>query len=424
MNLTIRFTKPVIESLPAAESGKRDYYEDPRLNSLRLRLSVTDKGAKSWVVQRRVNGRVLRYTLGRFPDLVPEAAIREAEKLGGKIAIGEAPHQERATKEAQTLTLTDALDLMLKVRSLKPGTATTYRNLVKNALEPWATRPLASITPEQVADRHAKLTVESGGPYANSAMRTFRSIWNFAATQYEDERGLSLLPPNPVARLSRAKAWVRVARRKTYIERDQLAAWFKATQALREEPYGSSAQTVGDYLLVLILTGLRRTEAASLKWTDINLESRYLRLRDTKNHDEHLLPLSDFVTQLFKQRHTNAVKAGNESPYVFPAQTASGYLCEPRAHVERVIRESGVQFMLHDLRRTFSTVAEGLDLSHYALKRLLNHRMAGDVTAGYIANNVERLRAPMQQITDTFLTAAKLRPSKVTPIRRSRMAHN
>ncbi len=70
------------------------------------------------------------------------------------------------------------------------------------------------------------------------------------------------------------------------------------------------------------------------------------------------------------------------------------------------------------------TVAESLDLSHYALKRLLNHRMTGDVTAGYISRNVERLRPPMQQITDTFLTLAGIRASnKVSAIATTRDRH-
>jgi hypothetical protein len=36
----------------------------------------------------------------------------------------------------------------------------------------------------------------------------------------------------------------------------------------------------------------------------------------------------------------------------------------------------------------------------YALKRLLNHKMTNDVTAGYIITDVERLRMPMQKITN------------------------
>ncbi len=57
-----------------------------------------------------------------------------------------------------------------------------------------------------------------------------------------------------------------------------------------------------------------------------------------------------------------------------------------------VIQNSGVRFMIHDLRRTFITIAESLDISAYALKRLLNHKMNNDVTAGHIIIDAERLR--------------------------------
>jgi len=61
---------------------------------------------------------------------------------------------------------------------------------------------------------------------------------------------------------------------------------------------------------------------------------------------------------------------------------------------------SGVECTLHDLRRTFITIAESLDIPGYALKRLLNHKDPNDVTAGYIVSDVGRLRGPMQKITD------------------------
>lgn len=76
------------------------------------------------------------------------------------------------------------------------------------------------------------------------------------------------------------------------------------------------------------------------------------------------------------------------------------HLVEPKTAVARVVALSGISFTPHDLRRTFITIAEGLDIPAYALKRLLNHKQAGDVTAGYIIPNTERLREPMQRITD------------------------
>ena len=68
--------------------------------------------------------------------------------------------------------------------------------------------------------------------------------------------------------------------------------------------------------------------------------------------------------------------------------------------------QSGVRFTLHDLRRNFITVAESLDIPHYALKRLLNHRLTGDVTAGYIVSDPERLRGPVEAVAARILELA------------------
>ena len=111
---------------------------------------------------------------------------------------------------------------------------------------------------------------------------------------------------------------------------------------------------------------------------------------DPKNRQSHVLPLSNFLHDLLMQRHLKRT----DSPFVFPGDGIKGYLNEPRKQMNKVIEESGVEFTLHDLRRTFITVAESLDISGYALKRLANHKMANDVTAGYIISDVQRLREP------------------------------
>ena len=72
--------------------------------------------------------------------------------------------------------------------------------------------------------------------------------------------------------------------------------------------------------------------------------------------------------------------------------------------VKNIRDHSGVYFTPHDLRRTFITIAESLDIRDYILRRLLNHRSGGDVTGGYIITDVERLRLPMQKITDKILS--------------------
>jgi integrase len=170
-----------------------------------------------------------------------------------------------------------------------------------------------------------------------------------------------------------------------------LQAWYEGVQKLGNEG-------LRDYFMLVILTGLRRQEAASLRWDQVDLKAKTLRIADTKNNVPHTLPLSNHVRQLLQKR-----LECKDSPFVFPATSASGHFMESRKQIGKVVASSGVSFTVHDLRRTFITIAESLDIPAYALKRLLNHKMHNDVTAGYIVSDVERLRSPMQKITDYIL---------------------
>jgi integrase len=108
-----------------------------------------------------------------------------------------------------------------------------------------------------------------------------------------------------------------------------------------------------------------------------------------------LLPITDFVYFILKKRKSTA----SAPRYVFQGHGTSGHLIEPRKQMQKVSEASGVAFTIHDLRRTYITIAESLDISAYALKRLVNHKMSNDVTAGYIISDVERLREPMEKIS-------------------------
>ncbi|RFC36654.1 MAG: hypothetical protein DID92_2727743592 [Candidatus Nitrotoga sp. SPKER] len=121
---------------------------------------------------------------------------------------------------------------------------------------------------------------------------------------------------------------------------------------------------------------------------------------------DHSLPLSDFLFNLFQQR-----KGIELNEYVFPGSGGIRHITEQRKQMAKVIQESGVSFTIHDFRHTFITIAESQDISAYSLKHLLNHKMNNDVTAGYIINDVERLREPMHTITNYLLKCVGLEPS-------------
>lgn len=161
------------------------------------------------------------------------------------------------------------------------------------------------------------------------------------------------------------------------------------------------ADMMKDYFLLILFTGFRRQEAASLKWSDVDFKVKTMTIEDTQNRERHTTPLSNFLEELLLRRK----QATGNSLYLFPADSSTGYLYEPRKAMIKVTELSGVPFTIHDLQRTFITIAESLNIPVYTLKRLLNHKMKSDITAGYVIMDVERLRKPMQMITDYLMEA-------------------
>lgn len=76
---------------------------------------------------------------------------------------------------------------------------------------------------------------------------------------------------------------------------------------------------------------------------------------------------------------------------------------------------SGIEFTQHDLRRTFITVAESLDISYAALKKLLNHSDGSDVTGGYLQITTDRLREPMERISVKLMELMDITVAEETP---------
>jgi integrase len=391
---SMKLSKSSIDKLPIPESQPA-FHRDDEIRGFGVK--VFPSGVKTFFLEKRVAGKVKRITIGRFGELTAEQARKQAVKLAGQIASGGDPVAEKRQAELKAITLAEAFaDYLGTRKDLKPKTLKDYERVIGKAFDDWRGKPLLSITKDMVAKRHTLLGEQSGEAWANLSMRVLRALFNFAAGRYEDSQGRSLIAENPVKRLSQTRAWYRVERRQTVIKLHELQAWFSGVMALGNE-------ILRDYLLLMLLTGLRRNEAAKLQWADVDLAAKTLTVRDPKNRRDHTLPLSDFLFDMLARRKTGAVNG-----YVFPGAGAGGYIVEPRKQMAHVTAASGVHFTVHDLRRTFITIAESLDIPAYALKRLLNHANGADVTAGYIVASTERLREPMQKVTDYVLKAAEI----------------
>src|SRR5262249_56278909 len=122
-----------------------------------------------------------------------------------------------------------------------------------------------------------------------AAMRAFKALWNHAADRDPT------MPQNPVRRLKRQ--WFNIKPRERYVRAAELPRFYAAVCDLPNP-------VARDYLLLLLFTGMRRSEAAGLRWDDVDLPHRIIRVpaAKTKSGKKLDLPMSDFVFGLFMER--------------------------------------------------------------------------------------------------------------------------
>ena len=405
----VKLTKSVVEKLPVPDTGY-EIHRDSELKGLGVR--ITTGGVRTYIVEKRIGRKVRRVTLGRSNVLSAEEARKRAQEFLGKVAGGRNPIAEKDAAAAQDISLIEVLGTYLADRGakLKPRTRDLYREVIEGrrkdgspkAFADWRNKRVLDITAEMVQRRHRKLSEEHGPAWANLAMRVLRLLLNYPV----DAAGQPLILQNPVKRLGQARLWNVVDRRQNVLHIEDMPAWQQGLETISD---------VGrDYLLLVLLTGLRRREAAPLRFSNVDTKMRTLTVRNTKNGRDHVLPLSTQLLALMERRRAAAVKslevakkpaASIDDAFLFPGRKPDTSITEPKTLTQAIARTCGVRTSVHDLRRTFATTAERLDISSYAVKRLLNHRNTNDVTDGYIVTDVERLRRPMKQISDFLFRA-------------------
>jgi integrase len=163
-----------------------------------------------------------------------------------------------------------------------------------------------------------------------------------------------------------------------------------------------------DYVLLLLFTGMRRREAAALRWSEIDFARQAITLpvARTKTRKALEIPMCDLVHDLLVAR-----RQLGDGTFVFPSYGRSGHLEHVGAAVKVLRERIAFEFSVHDVRRTFITIAESLDISPYAIKALVNHALGTSVTESYIQMSVQRLRAPAQQVADKLKALCGVQPA-------------
>lgn len=410
----ITFKNTTLEALPLPAKGTRTEYRDNDMPALALR--VTADGTRTFAVVgwSKAKGNATRVTLGAFMKsgdpsrhLGVEQARKKAAAVLASLAAGADPNADKREAQAEGMTLQAMLAAYLKANTrLKPRTREDYEAVLREFCADWMKKPLATITRDSIQRRHAKHGAERSKARADNAVRVLRALFNY--------KGVT---PNPASSPRRRREGrpigflFDVPRKRTRLKDHQLPVWWEAVTGLQGHRSDSGADTASDLLQFLLLTGLRAGEACGLSWAYVDVRDGVIEVPDTKNREPHLLPLSKHLAEIIARRAE--AKAG---PYVFAAKSdpKAAYPYDTlRGWLQTVADECGVRITAHDLRRTFASIADELDISASTVKRLLNHRTGrGDVTDGYIVPSAERLRGAMQRIEDRILAIAS---AKATP---------
>lgn len=372
----IRLTELIVKKLPLRESeGQTEFFDD----SLPGFAVVVGRKRKTYIVHTDIAGKSAKLTIGGAHIMSLEVARTRARSLLCDIRNGIDPRVQKKIAADKVFSVSAAFTEYLESKKLADTTVRDMKEVTTLYISDWCSMSVHEITPSMISARHKRIGKDSGEPTANRVMRYLRAVLNWC-------RVFHGLKENPVESLSLSRSWYRVQPKTTKLKLYDMRTWYAAAKLDPDH----------DFLFWLLFTGMRRGESLKMLWSSIDMTDRTFIVIDPKNHRDLHLPLSDPLFNMLEKRR----KAMPDEEFLFPGTGKSGHKEEPKKSVARIEAITGLKINFHDLRRTYVTIAESLDIPHYCLKALLNHSSgkSNDVTQNYIQISPERLRRPVQKI--------------------------
>jgi integrase len=316
MTRAIRWTDEWVRGLEHPREGER-VYRDPTMARHRLVVKVRKKvfevqaerprqyGArKTWVVQ-----------VGEAPMCCVNAARTKAIEVLSAITQGGNPHPKAAAPAVTTLG--GAWGEYAARGDLRPSTRSVYEGSYQNNLAHWADLPLKTLVdhPVMARDLHRQITARGAPSEANHTLRLLRSIYRHAARL--DTSLSRVRHPCEAVEWHQEKKRVGAA-----IPSELMPAWAAQIDAMR-----ASRPIRASFQILNLRLGTRPGELARAKWEDFDWQRDVLVLPETKTHLVEV-PLTDQIRAELELVRVAGQDLFPGSPYVFPANSATGYIRE------------------------------------------------------------------------------------------------
>lgn len=398
----VRLTAGRIDKLVCPSEKSQAFLFDSEIQGLAVR--VTQTGNKAFIFESKLNRKTIRMTIGSVNTWSIDAVYKEARRLKSLCDAGTDPRlakvekfeaNEKAHQEAlrHVVTLGDVWPRYLAVHKnkwsdrhfqdhvniAKIGGELRKRSKAKLTIP----APLAALLPNRLSDLGSecleawlKIETQTRPTSASLAFRLLRACINWCDEQPDL---MGLIP----ARAHQAKSVRAVLPKvKTHdgcLQKEQLPLWFESVQQGRNN-------VIAAYLQTDLITGSRRDELACLRWDDLDFRWKSISIKD-KVDGVRIIPLTPFVAYLL-----DGLPRVNEWVFSSP-RSKSGHIEDPSTAHNKALLIAGLPHLtLHDLRRSFGTLAEWVECPVGIVAQIQGHKPSALAEKHYRRRPLDLLR--------------------------------
>ena len=387
---------------------KEKYYHarDMKLEGFWIRIYPSGKKSYGCYARKGGVGRPIHFVIGDcelwdFNDAKVKAkeVIQQikVEGINPKLHL-----QQEVSKDKTILNLAD--DYFKANKKLKESTKKDYLSVFRNRMPNLIKMPVTEITLEDILqwwnDTEGKRTDVKAFIYARLLME------KATASRYVSENNFT-----------RAKTLIgdfpSINEKTDHIPKDEMFHFFKnflsASPVHGQRPKRGKeiSQVMRDYFLFILITGKRRFETESLKWSNVDFERGTVTLDKLKGDATiDVIPMTDVVFTMldYRYRMNGDTQSTRKHPmWVFQSRSGDGHIKNPFKALATLNKNLDLKFQLssHDFRRTFATATRELGLGNEDLAILLNHKKK-DVTEGYVQSVADYKRDNLEQVSKLY----------------------
>ena len=362
---------------------------------------------KSWLYRPYLNGKQIKITLGAYPAMTLAQAREAHAEAIELVKQGIDPRYVRKTEKTnneQMPIFSELWENWLSFRETsKPIGARTladYKGTYRRHLEQGLGSVRVCDLSRSYLFAHLSKVRQSSAEGVRKGLIILNMTLDHATLQ-------GLIELNPARLLKPAMFGASMAKpRERWLSQDELQRLWKT---LEEATAGGGSVSTGgkgiassvvlshaiaNTLKLIILTGVRRSEAVKMRWDQINGD-RWT-IPETKNGKSHVVTLHPLALSILKKQ-----RIISKGAFVFESTSNQGFPITGDAvtrALERLRKKYLAElepFSPHDLRRSVATgCAEYLDAPERLIERLLNHIPKDRLIRTYqVGQQAEKLRS-------------------------------